>query len=96
MCGQSAGLKNQRFVGSTPTAGTISRRSEGYKFSESYVGVVQLVEHSTDNRKVTGSIPVLNTKRELPFPLIRVAAETHGRDINGKLSKKPFPALRMR
>ena len=23
MCGQSAGLKNQRFVGSTPTAGTI-------------------------------------------------------------------------
>ena len=24
MCGQSAGLKNQRFVGSTPTAGTMA------------------------------------------------------------------------
>ena len=61
MCGQSAGLKNQRFVGSTPTAGTIPRRSEEYKFSESYVGIVQLVERKIDNFEVTGPIPVLDT-----------------------------------
>ena len=62
MCGQGAGLKNQRFIGSTPTAGTNSRRNEGYKFSELYVGIVQLVERKTDNFEVTGPIPVLGTK----------------------------------
>jgi hypothetical protein len=38
----------------------------------------------------------MKVKRGLPFPHTRVAAETRGRDINGILSKKPFPALRIR